>query len=426
MFHFNQKKIFKTVFLFLFLVGNISVCGALTIDNLIKSTDNHNLLIEADRQFLNKFMNDIIVAKNNRDPSITFSGSVGANYQNSSGSDNTYNPRNLNLSVNKSIFDGYKTEYSIDQANELYKQAKYNFESLRQRIFLEAINSYLDLIKLNKIEKISSDNLSLSKTYLNYTQEEFKLGDATELELEQAKLDYEINKFNIQKIQKQIDDEEITLNNYTNQKILNFTYPNLDKSSYGPSLSSNLEFAINNNPEILASNIYLKVLQNEIFIVRSENLPKIDMELGVSKNWDSSSTIDEVDEYKILGKVTIPLYESKSVKLKESNINLDILRNEKLLQDKKLNLKKDITITWNNLFLLEEEFNIAKKQIKINDKNLINKNESYDIGVISNIELIDSKIEYNNHMIEVEELNNKMQKSHYLFLSQLGNLNIIK
>jgi outer membrane protein TolC len=371
-------------------------------------------------------MNDIIVAKNNRDPSITFSGSVGANYQNSSGSDNTYNPRNLNLSVNKSIFDGYKTEYSIDQANELYKQAEYNFESLRQRIFLEAINSYLDLIKLNKIEKISSDNLSLSKTYLNYTQEEFKLGDTTELELEQAKLDYEINKFNIQKIQKQIDDEEITLNNYTNQKILNFTYPNLDKSSYGPSLSSNLEFAISNNPEILASNIYLKVLQNEIFIVRSENLPKIDMELGVSKNWDSSPTIDEVDEYKILGKVTIPLYESKSVKLKESNINLDILRNEKLLQDKKLNLKKDITITWNNLFLLEEEFNIAKKQIKINDKNLINKNESYDIGVISNIELIESKIEYNNHMIEVEELNNKMQKSHYLFLSQLGNLDIIK
>ena len=103
MFHFIQKKIFKTVFLFLFLVGNISVSDALTIDNLIRSTDKHNLLIEADRQFLNKFMNDIIIAKNNRDPSITFSGSIGANYQNSGGSDNTYNPRNLNLSVNKNI-----------------------------------------------------------------------------------------------------------------------------------------------------------------------------------------------------------------------------------------------------------------------------------------------------------------------------------
>ena len=30
------------------------------------------------------------------------------------------------------------------------------------------------------------------------------------------------------------------------------------------------------------------------------------------------------------------------------------------------------------------------------------------------------------YVIEVEELNNKMQKSHYLFLSQLGNLDIIK
>jgi len=218
MFQFIQKYVFKTVFLCLILIINITASSALTIEDLIILTDKHNLLIEADRQFLDKFMNDIIAAKNNRDPSITFSGSVGANYLNSSGGNNTYNPHNLSLSVNKSIFDGYKTEYSIDQANELYKQAEYNFESLRQSIFLESINSYLNLIKLNKIEQITGDNLSLSKTYLNFTLEEFKLGDVTELELEQAKLDYEIHKFNIQKIQKQIDDEEIILRNYTNQK----------------------------------------------------------------------------------------------------------------------------------------------------------------------------------------------------------------
>ena len=424
MIHIINKCLLHICVIVLFFMVNLSVSNAMNINTLLDLTDKQNLLIQAERQFLNKFMNDIIIAKNNRDPSITFSGSIGANYQYSTGSYNTYNPRNLNLSFNKNLFDGYKTEYSIHQANDLYKQAEYNFESLRQNIFLEAINSYLDVIKYNKIKQLTINNLSLSKYYLDFKLEEFALGDLTELELEQSKLDYEINKFNLQKIQKQIEDEENRLKNYTNQKILDISYPDIRKDKYKPSISSNLDYAINNNPDILASDIYIKVLQHEIAIERSANLPKIDFEFGVSKNWDSSPSVNQVDEYSILGKITIPLYESESVKLKEGNIDFDIIKNKKILQDKIFNLKRDIISTWDDIVLLEDEYDIAKKQIEINDRNIITKNKSYDIGVMSKLDIIDSEIKYNDHMINVEELNNKIHKSHYLFLNKLGNLNI--
>ena len=131
-----------------------------------------------------------------------------------------------------------------------------------------------------------------------------------------------------------------------------------------------------------------------------------------------------MDEYSILGKITIPLYESESVKLKEGNIDFDIIKNKKILQDKIFNLKRDIISTWDDIVLLEDEYDIAKKQIEINDRNIITKNKSYDIGVMSKLDIIDSEIKYNDHMINVEELNNKIHKSHYLFLNKLGNLNI--
>ena len=137
--------------------------------SFLRSQINENsLIIQADFEYLKKFQNDIALAKKNNDPSITLSGFVGAKYQETDTSESSFNPRNINLTVSKNIFDGYKTKYSIIQANDLSLQAEYLFDVARQNIYLESINSYLDLIHLRQSYNHTEQALELSKNNLDF------------------------------------------------------------------------------------------------------------------------------------------------------------------------------------------------------------------------------------------------------------------
>ena len=138
----------KIILLSLLILMNPVNTYSLSINELMIITNKNSLIIQADSEYLKKFQNDIALAKKNNDPTITLSGFVGAKYQETDSSEASFNPRNLNLAMSKNLFDGYKTKYSIMQANDLSMQADYLFESLRQNVYLESINSYLDLIHL--------------------------------------------------------------------------------------------------------------------------------------------------------------------------------------------------------------------------------------------------------------------------------------
>ena len=107
--HIFKKIIVVMLFILLKPVSSYS----LSINELMIITYENSLIIQADFEYLKKFKNDIELAKKNNDPSITLSGFVGAKHQETDSTKNSFNPRNLNLTMSKNLFDGYKTKYSI-------------------------------------------------------------------------------------------------------------------------------------------------------------------------------------------------------------------------------------------------------------------------------------------------------------------------
>ena len=165
---------------------------SLSIDELMIITNENSLIIQAEAEYLKKFNNDIELAKKNNDPSIALSGFVGAKHQETDSSEASFNPRNLNLTMSKNLFDGYKTKYSIIQANDLSLQADYLFEALKQNIYLESISSYLDLIHLRQSYDLTEQSLKLSKNNLDFRVQQHNSGDISDIELEKAKLELDV------------------------------------------------------------------------------------------------------------------------------------------------------------------------------------------------------------------------------------------
>jgi outer membrane protein TolC len=418
MIHIFKKII---VVILLFLLKPVS-SYSLSINELITITNENSLIIQADFEYLKKFQNDIELAKKNNNPSITLSGFVGAKYQETDSSEASFNPRNLNLTMSKNIFDGYKTKYSIIQANDLSLQADYLFEALKQNVYLEAISSYLDLIHLRQSYDLTEQSLKLSKNNLDFKVQQHNLGDISDIELEKAKLEYSKYEFSLKKIQISISDQEDLILDYMSTVPSTNKYPEIMERNLDLSSQALIEFAINNNPSIKSSQIYLKILEHSKMIERSANLPKVDLEAGYSRNWDATDSAGRADEYSIIGSISIPLYESEEVNIKESNIDLDIIRNDKILKDQINNLKREINGLLEQIELLNTEYEIENNQKEIFKKDVEIKKESYNVGSSSKLDIYDSQIIYNDHLISMAQIMNSKQKAHYLLLNKLGKL----
>ena len=284
-------------------------------------TNENSLIIQADAEYLRKFQNDIELAKKNNDPTITLSGFAGAKHQETESGDSSFNPRNINITMSKNLFDGYKTKYSIIQAEEVSLQATYLFDDLKQNVYLEAINAYLDLIHMRQSYNLTEQSLILSKNNLEFKSQQHKSGDISNIELEKAKLELSKFEFNLKKIQISISNQEDLIVDYIDIVPDTVDYPDLVNGNIDLAPVSLIEYALNNNPSIKSSQIYLKILEHSKMIERSANLPKIDVEAGINRNWDATDSSGQADEYSIIGTISIPLYESEKVNIKESNIN---------------------------------------------------------------------------------------------------------
>ena len=416
--HIFKKIIVVMLFILLKPVSSYS----LSIDELIIITYENSLIIQADFEYLKKFKNDIELAKKNNDPSITLSGFVGAKHQETDSTKNSFNPRNLNLTMSKNLFDGYKTKYSIIQANDLSLQADYLFEALKQNVYLESISSYLDLIHLRQSYDMTEQSLKLSKNNLEFRVQQHNSGDISDIELEKAKLEYLKYEFSLKKIQISISDQEDLILDYMSTIPSTNKYPEIMDRNLDLSSESLIEFAINNNPSIKSSQIYLKILEHSKMIERSANLPKVDLEAGFSRNWDATDSAGQADEYSIIGSISVPLYESEKVNIKESNIDLDIIRNDKILKDQINTLKREINSLLDQIELLNAEYEIENNQKGIYEKDIEIKKESYDVGSSSKLDIYDSQIKYNEHLISMAQIMNSKQKAHYLLLNKIGKL----
>ena len=418
-----MNHIFKKIIVVMLFILLKPVCSySLSINELMIITYENSLIIQADFEYLKKFKNDIELAKKNNDPSITLSGFVGAKHQETDSTKNSFNPRNLNLTMSKNLFDGYKTKYSIIQANDLSLQADYLFEALKQNVYLESISSYLDLIHLRQSYDMTEQSLKLSKNNLEFRVQQHNSGDISDIELEKAKLEYLKYEFSLKKIQISISDQEDLILDYMSTIPSTNKYPEIMDRNLDLSSESLIEFAINNNPSIKSSQIYLKILEHSKMIERSANLPKVDLEAGFSRNWDATDSAGQADEYSIIGSISVPLYESEKVNIKESNIDLDIIRNDKILKDQINTLKREINSLLDQIELLNAEYEIENNQKGIYEKDIEIKKESYDLGSSSKLDIYDSQIKYNEHLISMAQIMNSKQKAHYLLLNKIGKL----
>ena len=155
-----------------------------TLDEVLRLTfsTNKQLLLSRTQLQSSKTAIDISKSALGLNFSASINGSRGWNINESSKSDSY----SSSLTGSYNISDGNlsKSKVLIDEA--LYKIAKLQLRELEQKVLLDTINSYLNVLRDQKFVELSNNNVAVLERQFLEIRDRFQLGEVTRTDVSQA------------------------------------------------------------------------------------------------------------------------------------------------------------------------------------------------------------------------------------------------
>lgn len=164
------------------------------LSNLIQTAMDRRPDLEAAETGVSIAEEGVRIAKANRWPSLSLSGSMGTSYTSNqpnpfSGQLEDNRSGSIGLSISLPIFSQLQTQSQVQQARVQYENARLDRETLQHQIATEVRQAYRDYEHAQQRMSATQVQLSAARQALQATQDRYELGSAPFSDLAQARAD---------------------------------------------------------------------------------------------------------------------------------------------------------------------------------------------------------------------------------------------
>jgi outer membrane protein len=295
-----------------------------TLKEALTAAYLYNPTLKSARAALRATDNGVAQAKSGYRPTITgtFQGGFadtrtqlpgGARTPSSSTANGTYYPGGAQIQLQQNVFDGFRTHNAIKGAEASVEAGR---ESLRQNetnVLLTAITAYMNVVRDQAIVNLRQNNIKVLSEQLRATQDKQKQGLANRTEVTQAEATLASARADLSIAQGTLYGDIGLFVQFIGHN------PGVLKDS-GPAiklLPRTLEQAIAmgnaRSPLILQAIFQERAQAHVVEQMKGQLLPSATLNAGYSKNYSTNQSIDQIDDTRIGGSVSVPVYQAGRV-----------------------------------------------------------------------------------------------------------------
>ena len=339
-----------------FLSSNLK---ADTLDEILNLTFSTNKQLILSRTKLQSSKKSIDIAKSalGINISASFSGSKSWDINQSSNSDNY----SSSLIGSYNLLDGNfaKNRILIEEAR--FKIAKFQLYELEQKVLLDTINSYLNVLRDQKFIELSKNNVAvLTRQFLEIT-DRFKLGEVTTTDVSQAESALASAKANLTAQKGSLKFSEETF-----LSLVGIEPGNLENINPVFKLPENIEnttkTALRSHPKILVTKIEEEIEKINVEIAKSKKLPTLNLNSIFSNGYSSISGNSNSFALRLEG--SIPIFSSGKIEneISQAEINYSAQKESSLIV--KRSVEQEIALAWSNVFVSKASIDARKRQVQ--------------------------------------------------------------
>ena len=334
---------------------------------------------------------------------------------------------NMGFNLNQNVFNGGQDAMGLKFAKYVIETGRSSLKITEQKILLDTIKAYLDVILKTKTLNINKEKVSFYDRKLETVKHEIEAGvrkrnDLAEAEAKRA--------YAYSELMEAEGEYNATLATYQQQVGIPPENIMLDTSLFNVDQGKEeiLAFSLKNNPNITYAQFNLKAFELQKNINLAKMLPTIDLSAAIqqTKTITHYTGKDQSLPYtnnKILGlTMTIPIYQKGMEYSQVRQAKAKSASSRYSLKSTKDQITQKVTAALSQYNFSKESVLAAAQAVKSGESALDGMNQGYEEGINSITDLLTTKENLYNYQINHEQAKINLEQSKYVVAAMMGKL----
>ncbi len=331
-------------------------------------------------------------------------------------------PRAGLFSVEQPLFDGFKTQNATGSAQSGVLAARQRLRLLEQRVLLEAVTAYMDVLRESAASRLRQNNVQVLTEQLRQTRERFEYGQITPTDVAQAEARLAAGRADEAAARAML---EARLGQYRQiigdePKRLAPAQP-LDRLL--PHTREEAEtLALAENPVVVAALHDADSADLNIHVAESDFMPKVSVVGDVFTQTDLTARGNRLLGASVVGKLSVPFYDGGQTPSRVRQAKEIAGQKQRDADAARAEVMALVRANWGAWLSAKAQVAAAELQIKAAEKALSGVREEAKAGQRTTIEILNAQLELLNARLTLLTAQRDRVVASYAVLGAVGRL----
>jgi outer membrane protein len=407
-----------------------------SIEQALVQAYQNNPQVNAQRASLRATDENVPQALSGYRPRISATGSYGAQYTDTTSSSTIAgrsvtsrslgwtDPKTVGATLTQTLYNGFQTGNRTRAAEAQVFAARETLRVIEQTVLLDAVTSYMNLLRDNAILDLQKRNVEVIQEQLRQTRDRFNVGEVTRTDVAQAE-----SRVAAAQSQMLAAQANVTSSRAAYRRVIGVEAGRLSAGTPVDRLSPrSLDLAVAQgqaeNPAVGAAEYGVDVAALQVKVSEGALYPVVTVNASVEKAWDSSLSSVEAFQGQVIGQMTVPIYQggAEFATIRQSKETLGQRRLE--LAQNRDQARANVVQTWGQLDAAKAQITATQAQVAAAEIALNGVREEARVGQRTTLDVLNAQQELVNARVALVTAQRDRVVASYSLLSATGRLSV--
>ena len=223
------------------------------------------------------------------------------------------NPRGIGLTVDQTLFNGFRTFNSVQQSESLVLGAREQLRSVEQDVLFNGVTAYMDVLRDTANLNLQRNNVEVLEEQLRQTRDRFNVGEVTRTDVAQAESRLALGRSQVSAAESNLRASIARFRQVVGVEPRQLA-PGRPLDRLVPaSVEIAMRIGFTEHPSIHSALHALDAAEAQVKIVEGELYPSLGVRGAAAQRWDSNVPGDERFAASVVATLNVPLYEGGEV-----------------------------------------------------------------------------------------------------------------
>lgn len=321
-----------------------------SINSALAAAYNHNSTLNAQRAATRAADEQLPQAKSGYRPTIYGDANLGfvRTTSNITGN-NSLNPYGFGITIDQSIFDGFRTLNSVGIAESNIKGSREQLRRVEQVVLQNGAQAYADVLASREIVVIRQKNLEFLAEELRSSQARLEVGEGTRTDVAQSEARYSEAQATLEAAKARLAGDSATYLQIIGRSPSGLTWPRGPVALYPRSLTQAQSIGLNEHPAVLLARYGVDSAAYVVKLEEGGYLPNLTLRGNANQNYNNGVRGSRNSSASATLNLAIPLYQGGRVSSQVREAKQLLSQARIIVDEARDDVRANITKAWHAL-----------------------------------------------------------------------------